>query len=121
MSETVKKKPDFNKLDFSKISGENVTPVLPKVPAPVEGLSSEKKSVRDGAWIYGKDIAEVTPDEFKNWLADLLPGVGVEKWEDSTINSPKDREKVILRLSNTLHRVFCFPHSRTTDEKKYIN
>lgn len=121
MSETVKKKPDFNKLDFSKISGESTTSVVPQIPAPIEGLPAKKKGVQDGAWIYGKDIAEVTPDEFKNWLADLLPGVGVEKWEDSTINSPKDREKVILRLSDTLHRVFCFPRSRPADEKKYVN
>jgi hypothetical protein len=122
MSETVKKKPDFNKLDFSKMTNGEITPT--EVPAPVAGIEApvpEKKTLKEGVWLFGKDIKDVTPEEFRDWLSNILPGVGVEKWEDKTIATPKDREKVILRLSLTFSRVFNFPRTLPAEKKEYVN
>jgi hypothetical protein len=123
MSEITKKKPDFNKLDFSKITGEISSDKTPEIPKPIEGVGTikEKKIVQEGTWINGKHNNDITPEEFKFWLAELIPGTGVEKWRDDDVATPKDRDKIITRLSNTLNKVFCFPRTLPVDDKKYVN
>jgi hypothetical protein len=122
MSETIKKKPDFNKLDFSKITSGEVSNISSNISQSTEqDITQTTKPIKEGTWIYGKDIKDVTTEEFKSWLSDLLPGTGVDKWEEKGIATPKDREKVITRLSLTLHKVFCFPRTLPVDNKEYVN
>lgn len=126
MSETEKKKPNFKSLDLSKLTNKEEpmkTPRTLETPAPIEGIetSSTKKPIQDGAWINGKNNKETTPEEFREWLSRILPGVGVDTWEDKLIATPKDREKVIQRLSQTLSKVFCFPRTLPAETKEYVN
>lgn len=122
MTETLKKKPDFKNLDLSKITGPTVNPLPKSNTIEVEPVvSTNKQEVKEGVWINGKSNEDVTPQEFIEWLSNLLPGVGVEKFDNINNTTPKDRERIILRLSLTLHKVFQFPRNTTVNDKKYVN
>lgn len=116
MSTTAKKKPaDFKSLDLSKVVATN-----PVVPAPIEGLDKEvKPKVTEGYWINGKDLKEVSPQEFKQWLIGMFPNVDdVAKMDLKSMTTPDQREKLILRVVD----LFRSPNLRSKyeKEKKYL-
>lgn len=111
---TTKKKPDFKKLDLSKVVATN-NPTA--IPAPIVGL--EKPGVSEGYWIKGKNNKDVSPSEFKVWLKELLPGMDVDKWELDNITTPSDREKVILRIVDLFKLISLRVENKK--EKKYLN
>ena len=113
MNEMTKKKPDFSNLDFSKISG-------PTQEVKIEKKENNTKTI-EGCWINGKHIDDVTPEELKTWLAQFLPGTGMELIEDSQLNTSKNREKVILRASITYHKIFGIFQGSKVDNKTYIH
>lgn len=118
MSETVKKKPDFNSLDLSKITSGNLpTEAGTETPAPVQGLEmTDKESVKEGTWIDGVPVADLSPEDFHEWLMRILPaGTGVEKWERSIMATPAQREKLVLRVADLFYRGFS--GLRTTPDK----
>lgn len=113
MSETLKKKPDFKKLDFSKITTE-----MPKE------ITKEKTSI-EGAWVFGYSLKDITPEIFKAWIETILPGAEVDEkgnpiWTENLLSTSFERDRVLTKISNNYHRLLGFPPGEKIT-KKYKN
>lgn len=120
MTQTTKKKPDFSSLDLSKITAtEAGIPTGGKaVPAAVEGLEPTTKKSIEGAWIMGKDVHDVTSEEFRGWLKGLqVPDV--DKLKDSDMSTPAQRERLIQRVADFFNAIDF--RSERKREKKFVN
>ena len=89
-----KKKVEVKKLNFDNIT----SPTIPEV----EKTEIIDSKVQEGCWIFGKSITEVTNDEFKEWIAEKLPSV--TSWEESEINTPKKKEKIIIKIFDEISK-----------------
>jgi hypothetical protein len=110
-----KKKVDFSSLDFSKINGaitqkEGITDSEIKVEA-------DSNLIKEGIWINGKNNKDVSPEEFRDWLANLLPSTGVAEWDLNSFSTPSKRERLLVKTSSSFDKLFCFPKKEVKDNK----
>lgn len=107
MSDTqAKKKVEFKKLNLDKISNPSSSsvPVAVKEEAPVS-------LVKEGCWLFGKALAEVTSAEFREWITEKIPSAS--SWEEDEINTPKKKEKIIISLGDNYNGLLYLPKPKT--------
>lgn len=92
-----KKKVEFKNLNLDNIT----TPTLP------EKKVDSATSIKEGYWLYGKPLADITLIEFKEWIREKIPSA--TSWEDAEIDTLKKKEKIITSLSENYNGLLYLP------------
>lgn len=101
MSDTqTKKKPDFKNLKLDNITTPPVAIETPKEETVVSGP-------KEGCWLNGIAIAEVSNQDFKDWIISKVPSANT--WEDKEIDSAKKKEKIISSLAENYNGLLYLP------------
>ena len=123
MSENKTKK----KLSFDKLNLEAITNPLSEVkvdgvvPDPVELTPLPSVSlVKEGTWIFGIPLEDVTSEQFSEWLSGILPGAFTD-WTEADFNTARKKQKIIDRLSVNYNELFFFPKTSKKKLKTYVN
>lgn len=118
----MKKIPDFGTLNLSKIVATSATEKTEEVSVTqTDKPTVETKSpkTQEGTWVNGIPVKDLTPEEFKEWLITIIPGTGVENWENKLVATEKDRSGVITQLAIRYENLFHFP-KKQVEVKQYL-
>lgn len=118
MSSSEKKKSGFDSLSFSEVVPLTEEPKK-DTPSPVEFTTVKPQ---EGYWIFHKAIADVTPEEFIEWMELIVPSSDPsDQFDVKQFQTQSQREKAVSKVVRLFATELPMLSHRSPKKNEYKN